>query len=61
LTGPGWGGSVVVLVGGERERGVAAREARVAAAVTRAFKRAYGRVPQIRAVRPGGGPRVRWI
>lgn len=54
LTGAGWGGAVLVLV--ERERAP-----RVAAAIRRAFARAYGREPPISAVRPGGGARVEQV
>ena len=58
LTGAGWGGSVVVLVGSERERGVAGREQRIVERVTQAFRKAYDREPVIRALRPGGGVRA---
>ncbi len=50
LTGAGWGGAVVVLV---TER----RQAHGAAAIQRAFVRAYGREPPITVVKPSGGVR----
>ena len=50
LTGAGWGGAAIVLV--ERPR-----EGRVAAAIRRAFARAYGREPEITVVSPSGGVR----
>jgi galactokinase len=50
LTGAGWGGAVLVLV--DRKR-----EASVAAAIRRAFDRAYGREPSITLVRASGGVR----
>ncbi len=50
LTGAGWGGAVVVLV---TER----RQEHVAAAIRRAFVRAYGREPPITTVKPSGGVR----
>ena len=56
LTGAGWGGAVIVLVGG-REAGVARREARVAAAIKRAFAKHYGREPAITAAKPSAGVR----
>jgi len=56
LTGAGWGGAVIVLLGkGERGRGKGERQ--IAEAVTRAFLRAYGREPVITPVRPSGGVR----
>jgi galactokinase len=52
LTGAGWGGAAIVLLGkGEREGGMTAQ------AITRAFQRAYGREPVITAVRSSGGLR----
>jgi galactokinase len=48
LTGAGWGGAAIVLV---RERGKGGRE-QVAQAVRRAFRRAYGREPDIRRKHP---------
>ena len=56
LTGAGWGGAVLVLVGpaaaadGKRERAIID-------AVRRAFTRTYRREPAITAVRPGDGAR----
>jgi galactokinase len=50
LTGAGWGGAALVLV--DRTR-----EARVAAAVRRAFADRYGREPPITVVRAAGGMR----
>ncbi len=56
LTGAGWGGAVIVLLGkGEGGRGNGERP--VAEAITRAFQRAYGREPTITPVRPSGGVR----
>jgi len=56
LTGAGWGGAVIVLLGkGEGGRGKGERS--VAEAITRAFQRAYGREPTITPVRPSGGVR----
>src|SRR6184192_815500 len=56
LTGAGWGGAVLVLLGkgnGRTGRG----EAKVAARIRRAFATAFGREPSITAVRPSGGVR----
>ena len=56
LTGAGWGGAVLVLLGkgnGRTGRG----EAKVAARIRRAFATAFGREPSITAVRPSGGAR----
>ena len=50
LTGVGWGGAAIVLVG----KG----EQKVVDAITRAFVRAYGREPAIAAVKPSGGARI---
>lgn len=58
LTGAGWGGSVVVLVGAERERGIAQCAERIGESVRRAFRNAYGREPDIQELRPGGGVRA---
>src|SRR5207245_1801058 len=56
LTGAGWGGAVIVLLGkGEGGRGKGERQ--IAEAITRAFLRAYGREPVITPVRPSGGVR----
>ena len=56
LTGAGWGGAVIVLLG-KREGGGGKGERSVAEAITRAFQRAYGREPTITPVRPSGGVR----
>jgi galactokinase len=53
LTGPGWGGAVVVLLA---ERVPRSRE-RVTAAIQRAFVKAYGREPAISEVTASGGAR----
>ncbi len=50
LTGAGWGGAVLLLV--DRRR-----EARVIAAVQRAFLRAFGREPPVSVVQPSAGVR----
>ena len=50
LSGAGWGGTALVLV--DRKR-----EARITAAVRRAFHRAYGREPPITVARASGGVR----
>jgi galactokinase len=56
LTGAGWGGAALVLLGkGKATRG--AGEARVIRAITRAFQAAYGREPAISVVSPSGGVR----
>src|SRR5689334_23627523 len=56
LTGAGWGGAVVVLLGkGSREKGRG--EQRVVQQIRRTFARAYGRAPSITVVRPSGGVR----
>jgi len=50
LTGAGWGGAAIVLVGkGEKE---------IVAAITRAFVKAYGREPAISGVQASAGARV---
>jgi galactokinase len=56
MTGAGWGGNVLVLVGDER-RATPAREGAIITGVTKAFARAYGREPGVMAVRPGSGAR----
>jgi len=56
LTGAGWGGAVLVLLGkgnGGRGKG----EAKVAKEIRRAFAAEYGREPTITHVRPSGGAR----
>jgi len=50
LSGAGWGGTALVLV--DRKR-----EARITAAIRRAFHRAYGREPPITVARVSGGVR----
>jgi len=50
LTGAGWGGSAIVLIGkGEKQ---------VVAAIQRAYEKAYGRPPTIMEVHPSGGART---
>jgi galactokinase len=50
LTGAGWGGAAIVLVGkGEKK---------IVDAITRAFVKAYGREPAISAVTASAGARV---
>jgi galactokinase len=56
LTGAGWGGAVLVLVGPADAAG-GKRERTIVEAVRRAFTRAYRREPAIAAVRPGAGAR----
>jgi galactokinase len=55
LTGAGWGGNVLILIG-DRRTGERA-EPRVVAAVGRAMARAAGREPVVLAVAPGAGAR----
>jgi len=55
MTGAGWGGSVLVVVG--PDRGDESREMKIRRTITRAFTRAYGREPSISDVRPGPGAR----
>lgn len=50
LTGAGWGGAVIILTDGRRETGVVE-------AVRQAFRNAYGRDPEIMAVKASGGAR----
>jgi galactokinase len=57
LTGAGWGGAAIVLV---RERGTGSREP-VAQAIRSAFRRAYGREPEIRQVKSSVGARAERI
>jgi galactokinase len=54
LTGAGWGGAALVLT---KERGAGSREP-VARAIRRAFRRAYGREPDLRLVQAYGGVRT---
>ncbi len=56
LTGAGWGGAVLVLLGKEEE-GRGKNEARVVREIRRAFAAAYGREPSITVVKPSGGVR----
>jgi galactokinase len=56
LTGAGWGGCVIVLVAAG-QRDAAVRESAIIGAVSRVFKRAYGREPGVTAVRAGAGAR----
>ncbi len=56
LTGAGWGGAVLVLLGtGEASSGK--RETKVVDEIQRAFRAGYGREPPITVVRPSGGVR----
>lgn len=50
LTGAGWGGAVLALL-------PEGREARIVAEVQEAFRRSYGRVPQVWWTRAGSGAR----
>jgi len=50
LTGAGWGGSAVVLVG--------KNEQKIVASIQRAYEKAYGKVPAIMEVRSSGGVRA---
>ena len=60
LTGAGWGGAVLVLLGkGDGARGKS--EAKVAKEIRRAFAAAYGREPSITSVRPSGGARGKHV
>ena len=56
LTGAGWGGAVLVLLG-KGERGKGKGEANVIREIRHAFTAAYEREPSITAVRPSGGAR----
>ena len=56
LTGAGWGGAVLVLLG-KGERGKGKGEANVIREIRHAFTAAYGRAPFITRVRPSGGAR----
>ncbi len=56
LTGAGWGGAVLVLLGkGKGKSGTS--EAKVTCEIRRAFRVAYGREPAIDVVHPSGGVR----
>ena len=60
LTGAGWGGAVLVLLGkGDGGRGKGG--AKVAKEIGRAFTAAYGREPSITRVRPSGGARGKLV
>ena len=60
LTGAGWGGMAIVLLGkGDEGRGIGTTM--VADAIARAFVRAYGREPAITAVRASAGARTERI
>jgi len=50
LTGAGWGGSAIVLVG--------KNEQKIVASIQRAYEKAYGKVPAIMEVRSSGGVRA---
>jgi galactokinase len=56
LTGAGWGGAVLVVVGPER-LGDGPGERRIVDGIRRAFVGAYGREPGIQPVRAGAGAR----
>jgi galactokinase len=56
LTGAGWGGCVLVLVGASAAT-PGTREEAIRAAVTRSFVRAYGREPSVTVLRTGAGAR----
>lgn len=56
LTGAGWGGCVLVLVGADSTR-PGTREVAIRAAVNRSFLRAYGREPSVIVLRSGAGAR----
>jgi galactokinase len=56
LTGAGWGGCVLVLVG-SGERATVLREQAIVGAVNKAFMRAYDCEPSLRSVRPAAGAR----
>ncbi len=56
LTGAGWGGAVLVLLG--KGRGSSGKnEAKVTREIRRAFRAVYGREPAIDVVHPSGGVR----
>ena len=56
LTGAGWGGAVLVLIG-PADAAEGKRERTIVDGVRRAFLRAYRREPAITVVRPGSGAR----
>jgi len=56
LTGAGWGGSVLVLLGKGASRS-GKGEAKVTHEIRRAFRAAYGRDPAVEVVHPSGGVR----
>jgi len=56
LTGAGWGGAVLVLLG-KGAGGEGKGEAKVVREIQRAFAASYGREPAISSVRPSGGVR----
>jgi galactokinase len=58
MTGAGWGGAAIVLLGKGKGKG---NVTRVTNAVTRAFVKAYGREPAITAVTASGGARIERI
>jgi galactokinase len=60
LTGAGWGGSVIVLVG-KGEGGGGKGEAKIVDAIQRAFVKAYGREPAIAPVVSSAGARVEGV
>ena len=53
LTGAGWGGAAIVLVGKD--------EKKIVAAIQRAYEKAYGRTPAISTVTPSAGARLERI
>jgi len=57
LTGAGWGGAVLVLLGGKRDGGRGKEVERVAALMRSGFARTYGREPTIMEVRASSGAR----
>src|SRR2546425_1006029 len=56
LTGAGWGGAVIVLLG-KGGGSSATSEEKVTREIRRGFRAAYGREPPITVVRPSGGVR----
>jgi galactokinase len=59
LTGAGWGGAVIVLLGKGEEGGGTGKK--VAEAITRAFVKAYGREPEMSEVRASSGAKLERI